>query len=92
MWYWSVLTSGYSLPIAAKRSSQNGIEWMMPFDLVAELTCFLRLRASSKAKRMTRSQPVLVKIDCCMAISMSVPAKSLPPISEYSPSLFSRTT
>ena len=49
IWYWSVLTSGYSPAIAAKRSSQYGIVWMMPFDLVAEVTCFLRVRASSKA-------------------------------------------
>ena len=36
--------------IAAKRSSQNGMLWMMPFDLVADVTCRLgRLRASSNA-------------------------------------------
>ena len=33
--------SGYSCAIAAKRSSQNGIVIEMPFDLVAEVTCFL---------------------------------------------------
>ena len=38
MWYWAVLTSGYSLAIAAKRSSQYGMLWMIPFDLVAEVT------------------------------------------------------
>src|ERR671933_344208 len=43
IWYWSVLTSGYSDAIAAKRSSQYGIEWMMPFDLVAEETCLRRV-------------------------------------------------
>jgi glycerophosphoryl diester phosphodiesterase len=31
---------GYFLHISAKRSSQNGMVWMMPFDLVAEVTCF----------------------------------------------------
>ncbi len=46
---WSVLKSGYSAEIAAKRSSQYGIVWLMPFDLVAEVTCFLRVLASSKA-------------------------------------------
>jgi hypothetical protein len=40
MWYWEVLTSGYCPAIAAKRSSQYGIEWMIPFDFVAEVTCF----------------------------------------------------
>jgi hypothetical protein len=40
---------------------------------------------------MTRSQPLRVKMACWMAISLSAPRKSRPPISEYSPSLFSRT-
>ena len=39
MWYCAVLTSGYSFAIAAKRSSQYGMLWMIPFDLVAEVTC-----------------------------------------------------
>ena len=38
MWYCAVLTSGILLAIAAKRSSQYGMLWMMPFDLVAEVT------------------------------------------------------
>src|SRR5512145_2569124 len=41
MWNWSVLILGYSWAIAAKRSSQYGIEMEMPLDLVAEVTCFL---------------------------------------------------
>ncbi len=50
MWNWSVLTAGYSLPIAAKRSSQYGMLWMMPLDLVPEVTCFLgRAMARSNA-------------------------------------------
>src|SRR5215471_20498959 len=43
MWNWLVLTWGYSLAMAAKRSSQYGIEIEMPFDFVAEATS-LRLR------------------------------------------------
>ena len=39
MWNWSVLMPGYSSAMAAKRSSQYGMLWMMPFDLVAEVTC-----------------------------------------------------
>ena len=39
---------------------------------------------------MIRSVPKRVKIDSCSAISWSVPLWSRPPISEYSPSLFSR--
>ena len=50
MWNWSVLMPGYSFAIAAKRSSQYGMLWMMPFDLVAEVTCCRgRALASSKA-------------------------------------------
>ena len=50
MWYWSVRTSGYSAATASKRSSQNGMVWMMPFDLVAEVRCFAgRARAFSNA-------------------------------------------
>ena len=45
MWYWSVRTSGYCAAIALKRSSQYGIVIEMPFDLVAEVTCFARPRA-----------------------------------------------
>ncbi len=50
MWNWSVLTSGYSFAIAAKRSSQNGMVWMMPFDLVAEVTCFLARGAPARRR------------------------------------------
>src|SRR5207247_10010727 len=38
MWYCAVLTLGYSFATAAKRSSQYGMLWMIPFDLVAEVT------------------------------------------------------
>ena len=41
---------------------------------------------------MTRSQPLRVNTVSWTAISISVPACRRPPISEYSPSLFSRTT
>ena len=58
MWYCEVLIPGYSAAIALKRSSQYGMVMEMPLDLVALVTCFFaRLLASSKAKRMMRSQP-----------------------------------
>src|SRR5512140_1155435 len=40
MWYWEVLMSGYCADIALKRSSQYGMVIEMPFDFVAEVTCF----------------------------------------------------
>ena len=44
--------------MAAKRSSQYGMVMVMPFDLVAEVTCFFgRVIASSKAYRRIRSVP-----------------------------------
>ena len=56
---------GYFLRIASKRSSQNGMVWMMPFDLVAEVTCFFFVvLANSKAYFNTRSTPLRVKIAC----------------------------
>ena len=42
MWYCSVAMSGRSSATARKRSSQNGMVWMMPLDLVAEVSFFLR--------------------------------------------------
>src|SRR5260370_12082225 len=39
MWYWAARISGYFFFISAKRSSQNGMAWMMPLDVVAEVTC-----------------------------------------------------
>ena len=41
---------------------------------------------------MTRSTPTRVNTDSCTANSPGVPRPKRPPISEYSPSLFSRTT
>ena len=41
---------------------------------------------------MMRSVPRRVKTACCTTSSASVPANMRPPISEYSPSVFSRTT
>ena len=41
---------------------------------------------------MIRSTPLRVKIDSWIAISRSVPANMRPPVAEYSPSVFSRTT
>ena len=65
----------------------------MPFDLVAEVTCFfVPFFASSNANRMMRSVPRREKIACWVANSFSVPSYMRPPIDEYSPSLFSRTT
>jgi len=65
----------------------------MPFDLVADVTCFLgRVIASSKANFMIRSTPLRVKQACCVTNSRSVPSNIRPPTEEYSPSVFSRTT
>ncbi len=65
----------------------------MPFDLVAEVTCFAgRVSASSNAKRMMRSTPLRVKTVCWNTVSRSVPSNMRPPTDEYSPSVFSRTT
>src|SRR4051812_46125337 len=85
--------SGYWADIALNLSSQYGIEIDMPLDLVADVTCFLvPLRASSNAYFMMRSVPRREKIACWVANSFSVPSYMRPPIDEYSPSLFSRTT
>ncbi len=93
MWYCEVLMPGYSAEIALKRSSQYGMVIAMPLDFVAEVTCFfLRVFASSKAKRMMRSVPRFENTESCVTNSWSVPAYMRPPIDEYSPSLFSRTT
>ena len=43
--------------ISAKRSSQNGIVWMMPFDLVAEVTCFL-LASCWRSSKANLQDPV----------------------------------
>src|SRR5215204_3956359 len=86
MWYCDVLMPGYSAEIALKRSSQYGMVIEMPFDLVAEVTCFfLRVFASSKAKRMMRSVPFREKTDSWVASSRSVPPYMMPPSDEYSP-------
>ena len=65
----------------------------MPFDLVAEVI-FLRGRfiASSNANFMMRSTPLRLKVESADAISRSVPSNMRPPMEEYSPSVFSRTT
>src|SRR6266496_269650 len=54
MWYCAVFTSGYCAAMAAQypdvKTAQYGIEWMIPFDFVAEVTWRRgRLPASSKA-------------------------------------------
>jgi len=65
----------------------------MPFDLVADVRCFFGvLRASSKANFNTRSTPTRLSTVSCITISRSVPGHIRPPIAEYSPSVFSRTT
>src|SRR6267378_2162814 len=67
--------------------------WMMPLDLVAEVTCFFFvLLANSKANFITRSTPLRVKTASCTANSFSVPWNMRPPSWLYSPSVFSRTT
>ena len=50
MWNWSVLMPGYSAAMAAKRSSQYGMLWMMPFDFVAEVTCLIAAAAFARSK------------------------------------------
>src|ERR1051326_4276991 len=85
--------SGKFFAIASTRSSQYGMVMAMPFDLVAEVRCFFGvLRASSKANLSTRSTPMRVSTVSCITTSRSVPGKMPPPIEEYSPSVFSRTT
>ena len=65
----------------------------MPFDLVAEVRCFFGVfGASSNANFRMRSTPMRLITVSCMTISRSVPANIRPPIAEYSPSVFSRTT
>ena len=63
---------------------------VMPLDLVA-LVSFRRGRviASSKAYFSTRSTPTRVKTLSCVTNSRSVPGNILPPVEEYSPSVFS---
>jgi hypothetical protein len=79
--------------MASTRSSQYGIVIEMPFDLVADVTCFFgRRRASSKAYFKIRSTPLREKTDCWKTISRSVPSYIRPPTLEYSPSVFSRIT
>ena len=87
----SVWSCGCLEVTAAKRSSQNGIVWMIPLDFVAEQMRPDRVAASSHAYCMTRSVPRRVNTDSWTASSSSVPWCRRPPISEYSPSLFSRT-
>ena len=93
MWYLSHLMSGKLFAIASTRSSQYGIVIAMPFDFVAEVRCFFGVFcASSKANFSTRSTPMRVSTVSCITISRSVPGNMRPPIDEYSPSVFSRTT
>ena len=67
--------------------------WMMPFDFVAEARRPDRdCREVERRSAATRSMPTRVNTDSCTANSPGVPAPNRPPISEYSPSLFSRTT
>src|SRR3954469_17790768 len=80
MWYCEVLMPGYSFETAAKPSSQYGMVIEMPLDFVAEVTCFfVRVFASSKAKRMMRSVPRFEKTESWVANSFSVPAYMRPP-------------
>ena len=79
--------------ISSTRSSQNGIVIEIPLDLVAEVRCFFsRFCASSNANFRIRSTPTRVITVSCTTTSRSVPGNILPPIDEYSPSVFSRTT
>src|SRR5690606_11236958 len=73
MWYWLVVTSGYSAANSRNSSSQNGMVWMIPLDLVAEASFPPRERASSYAYRITRVTPARVNTDSCTASSCGVP-------------------
>ena len=65
----------------------------MPFDLVADVTCFRGAGARElERERMIRSTPLRVNTDSWNTISRSVPSYMRPPTDEYSPSVFSRTT
>ena len=63
----------------------------MPLLFVATVIFFSRRLARSNANFSTRSEPLRVKIDCCITNSRSVPSNIVPPTDEYSPSVFSRT-
>ncbi len=60
----------------------------MPFDLVQDVTCFLRVFASSKAYFMIRSTPLRLNTDNCVTTSFGVPSNMRPPTLPYSPSCF----
>ena len=64
----------------------------MPFDLVQDVRCFFRVRASSNAYCMMRSVPLREKLASCVTTSRSVPSYMRPPTLPYSPSVFSRIT
>src|SRR5665213_1978537 len=65
----------------------------MPLDLVAEVRCFFgRDCASSNANFRIRSTPIRLITVCWVTNSRSVSGNIRPPIEEYSPSVFSRTT
>ncbi|MNL09530.1 hypothetical protein D3C87_1302950 [compost metagenome] len=79
--------------MASTRSSQYGMVMEMPFDLVAEVRCCLGLFwASSNANFRMRSTPTRLITVSWTTISRSVPGNMRPPMLEYSPSVFSRTT
>ena len=72
--------------------SQNGMVWMIPLDLVAEIRWPVRRIAWSMAYSATRVTPARVNTASWRAISPGCPRWMRPPTSEYSPSVFSRTT
>ena len=89
----SVRTSGNCCASSAKISSHMHHAVALGVRLGDERQRrFGRARASSKAKRMIRSQPVRVKIATSVPTSSGRPRCTRPPAPAYSPSVFSRTT
>ncbi len=94
MWYWSKVTHGKRLLISRTRSSQNGMVIEIPLDFVADVRCFLsRLLASSNAnfRIPVNSDPrhhSFLDDDLPVGSSERYCLRS----TQYSPSVFSRTT
>ena len=69
----SSFTPPASPTTSATTSSQNGIVWMIPLDLVAEVRRPRRAWACATAYAATRETPVRVKTASCTAISSGRP-------------------
>ena len=69
----SRVTSPACSTTSATTSSQNGMVWMMPLDLVAEVSSPRRAWACATAYSATRVTPVRVKTASWTAISSGRP-------------------